>query len=124
QFVLRNKAGGQPFKTAQTGEPIGTGPTDDVDDAAPGAAGFGADPGALHVDFSDIELVDLGAEVSKSGIGNVGAVNQVGVVLEAAAARRAYPAAVVGDAWQQLEQAAVGAFERQVAQLVGLEVET
>ncbi len=123
QLVAGNESGGQPLDAPDARHTVRSGPADDVDDAAAGATGFSAHTGALQVHFGDIELVDLGAQIAETRVRDVGAVDQIGVVLEAAAACGSDAAAVVGDAWHQLEQPPVGALERQGAQLLCLEVE-
>ena len=62
-------------------------------------------------------------QIAERGAGDIGAVNQIQVVLPAAARRRANGAPVVGDAGYQLKQTAVGAFERETIESVVLEVE-
>ena len=78
---------------------------DRVGHGAGGAAELGADARALQVHFGDVELVDLGAQIAEPRVGDVRAVDQIGVVLAAAAGGRADRAAVVGDAGNQLKQA-------------------
>ena len=91
-------------------------------DEALRAARRGADRAALGGDLRDVELVDFRRQVTEQRIRDVHAVEQVHVVLPAAAAVRREPA-VVGDAGNQLHQAQVAAIERQILDEVALVVE-
>ena len=110
-------------RPADAGNTIRAAAADRIRDRAAGAAEFGADSGALQVHFSDIELVHLGAEIAVSDIGDVCAVDQVRVVLPAAAGGGPDVASIVGNARDELEQSAVRALQRKAVECIGFDVE-
>ncbi len=80
------------------------------------------DRAALDVELDHVEPVDLGAEIAEAGISDVDAIDQVDIVLPAAAAVRS-EAGILGDAGNQLEEARVVAVQRQVLNLLHRVVE-
>ena len=109
---LGDPGGGNHFDAQAAGQAVGARAGDGVGDEAGRASELRADAGALHVEFDDVELVDFGGERPEARVGDVDAVDQIGVVL-AAAAGGGRERVVLGDAGNQLEQARVGARERQ-----------
>src|SRR5215212_2523591 len=71
EHVPGRQACRQPVKPPHPSQLVGTAAADDVDDAAAGAAGFSAHAGSLEVHFSDVQLVDLRAEITECRVGDV-----------------------------------------------------
>ena len=82
------------------------------------AAELRGDRRPLDVELGDVELVHLGREVAVARVRDVDAVEQVGVVVTAAAGGDAAGRPVVRDAGDQLEQPVVAAGERQLLVLL------
>jgi hypothetical protein len=123
QLICADKIFRQPVDTADSRETIRPTAADCVGDGSTRPAEFSTDAGALQVHLGDIELVHLAAQISESGIRDVGTIDQIGVVLAAAAGSGTDRAPVVSDAWNQLEHAAVRMLERKRIERIGLEVE-
>ena len=123
QLIVGHQVLRHPVHATKAGESIRATSADRVDDGSSGPAELRADAASLHVDFRDVELVDLRAEIAERRAGDVGAVDEIQIVLPASACCRADRAPIVGNAGDQLEQASVGALEREAVEGVVLEVE-
>ena len=118
QLVGAHQPLGQPIDAAQTREAVRAAPAHGVGHGPGAASELGGDsrPGQVHL--GDVELIDLDRESAECRTGDVGAVEQVGVVLAAAAGGEAHRAAVFGHARRELKQAAVGVLDRHAVELV------
>ena len=114
----------QPVHPAYTRESIRAASADRVDDRSSGTAELRADPASFDVDFRNVEFVDLRAQIAERRAGDVGAVDQIQVVLPAPARRWPDRATIVRDAGNQLKQASIGTLERKAVESLVCEVES
>src|SRR5262249_7804569 len=112
-----------PTNSNDARELIRAAPADRIGYGAAGASEFRADPCALQIHLSDIQLVHLGAQLAERRVCDVGAVDQVRVVLAIPASCQANDASIIWNAWNELKQSAVGSLERKRVERAGVEVE-
>src|SRR6185436_3935039 len=88
ELVGANQLLGQPVDPSDSRQPVGSAAADRIGHGSRGPAELGADAGAFHVHFGDVQLVHLDAEIAEAHVRDVHAVDQIGVVLAAAAGSR------------------------------------